>query len=552
MPLHYSMVQNRKALNPNSLSASRDEMEDFKVLYEAAGLLFSSLDKNLLLKKIVSLAKRVLSADYCSIVLTNEDGELITSIEDFEDILPLELRARPDGVTRQVLRTKMPIMINDTHDHICETNPLLINRGIRSFVATPLIVDGRSKGVLFAHSKEPYAFEGRFTVLNSFATFAAIALKNAMLMEEIRKQAVRDPLTNAFNYRYFHERLGEEIQRAKRNSTIFSLILFDFDNFKTLNDVHGHTFGDEALKTIAASIFSVLRGGDIFARCGGDEFIILLPDTDRKRARIVAERLLYAIQNTRLPSQELSLTILTASIGVVTYPYDGTSSRELLNKVDEEMFKAKRMGGDRISVYASHSDKEESAENLDYEAPNHFIYALAHAIDRKANSPYHHSQLVSNFSTQIAKELKLSMEESFDVKRAALLHDIGKLAIPNAILQKSSVLREDEWQILKSHSLIGYEIIQYIPEVRTLDKVIRAIHERYDGLGYPDGLIREEIPLAARIIAVSDVYCTLRSKRSYREEPFKDNEAISYIKSVSGKEFDPQVVDAFLEIIEKY
>lgn len=544
------MQQEEKDKNFEYKPATGEEIEDFKVLCETAGLLFSSLDHNLTLKKIVSLAKKVLSADYCSIVLTNEGGELATSVEDFEDILPLELRARPDGVTRQVLRTAVPIMISDTHAQIDKTNPILLNQGIRSFAATPLIVDGKPRGVLFVHSKKPHNFDGRFLMLSSFATFAAIALKNSMLMEEIRREAVRDPLTGAFNYRYFHERLNEEIKRSDRASSPFSLILLDFDNFKTLNDIHGHSFGDQALKSIASSILSVLRGSDVFARCGGDEFIVLLPDTDKEKALIVAERLLSAIQNTRFAVQELSLTILTASIGVVTYPFDGDSAEELLHRVDEEMFRAKRMGGDQISAPSMDSHEKNPARVFNDEVLNNFTYALAHAIDLKDRSTYHHSQLVSHFSALVAKELGLSQEEISRVKRAALLHDIGKFAVPDEILQKTSSLREEEWEIMKSHSGVGARILRYLPGFHHLARIVRAIHERYDGLGYPDGLKGEEIPFEARIIAVADVYCALRSKRSYRGA-FTEAKAIEYIKAASGSEFDPLVVSAFLEVLRK-
>lgn len=526
------------------MCVSEKDINDFKSLYRAASFLFSSPSLNATLQKLILLAKDVLSADYCSILLIDEEGNLVDSIEVFRGDKPLKSGNSFCEITTQVLRTGLPIIINDTRTSAYKINPYIFEEGICSIAAIPLLTNGKPCGVLLACSETHDKFKEQFIMLSTFAVLISIALQNTMIIEGLQDEAIRDYLTGAFNCRYFQERLEEEIQRVKHTSSVFSLLIFDFDNFKTLNDIHGHSLGNEALKAIADTAFKVLDEDHVFARYGGDEFIVLLPDTNKKEAKVVAKRLMNAIRSIRFPLKETSLVVLSASMGLVTCPFDGLSAEELLTRADMEMFKAKRMGGNQISVYNDcYNDNI-----LDDEIMDNFIYALSRAIDLKDRSAFYHSQIVSHYATLIAKELGLLPNDIIKVKRAALLHDIGKFAVSDDILQKSGLLREDEWEVMKNHSSMGAEILKYIPGFGQLSHIIKATHERYDGLGYPDGLEGDEIPIEARIIAVVDVYCTLRSKRSYREAYSKDD-AIKYIKATTGSEFDPEIVEVFLKIL---
>ena len=524
------------------------EFADLQKLLKSIESLFASPELELILTRIIGLAREVLKADYASIALVDEKGSLTKSVEDFRKVIPLERRARPEGLTMQIIGTKEPVLVHNVETSHRSSNPVLIELGIKSYVGVPLIVDGRVRGVLYAHSLRPRAFARKLSLITAFAGYAAVALKNALLVEKLRTQAIRDSLTQLYNHRYFYERLDEEVKRCRRSHQMFSIIMCDLDNFKAINDLYGHLAGDEILRHLASVLRDRLRSTDIIARYGGDEFAILLPDTDKAGAASVARKIMTSIGSTLYqPTPEISL-LLTISTGIATYPSDASSARELLDKADQELFRAKRMGGNQICIYGTHPAVEPGA-SFQREIQNSFVYALAHAIDLKDRLTYHHSNQVSRFAVEVAKRLNLPKEEIEKTRLAALLHDIGKIGIPDNILDKRDNLTEEEWAVMKRHPEIGAQLLKYIPGFEEIAPVVASTHEYYDGSGYPEGLKGEEIPISARIILVVDTYCAMRSRRPYMG-PVSHAETVDYLRNQSGNRFDPKVVEAFLAFFE--
>ncbi|HHV61689.1 MAG TPA: GAF domain-containing protein, partial [Firmicutes bacterium] len=193
------------------------ELTDLQKLLKSIESLFASPELELILTRIIGLAREVLQADYASIALVDEKGSLTKSVEDFTKVIPLERRARPEGLTMQIIGTKEPVLVHNVETNHRSSNPVLIELGIKSYVGVPLIVDGRVRGVLYAHSLRPRAFARKLSLITAFAGYAAVALKNALLVEELKTQAIRDSLSLLYNHRYFYERLDEEIRRCKRS-----------------------------------------------------------------------------------------------------------------------------------------------------------------------------------------------------------------------------------------------------------------------------------------------------------------------------------------------
>ncbi len=223
---------------------------------------------------------------------------------------------------------------------------LLRRDGNRMLVMLPLIAKGESIGLVELFSRgEIHADAERLEVARTMANEAAMALENAWLYEDARKLADRDPLTGFANHRYLHERLGEEVIRAQRGRQPLSLLMLDLDDFKLVNDTFGHLFGDRVLTWTAELIRSTLRASDLPARYGGDEFAVILPETDAAEARVVAERILEAFRERSFVGEQRGPVPIALSIGVATFPTDGRTATELIEAADAALYRVKRAGG---------------------------------------------------------------------------------------------------------------------------------------------------------------------------------------------------------------
>jgi diguanylate cyclase (GGDEF)-like protein/putative nucleotidyltransferase with HDIG domain len=385
-------------------------------------------------------------------------------------------------------------------------------------------------------------------LISNITTQAGVIIENAQLYTHARMRANTDELTGLYNHRHFHECLDQEITRASRLGGTFSLIMMDVDLFKSYNDIYGHLAGDMVLRKVGEYIDISIREIDMAFRYGGEEFAVLLPGAHIDDAYKVAERIRKTIES-KTSSKAMPITI---SVGVANWPNDGVIKEEIIGRADEALYRAKQMGRNRTCM-SSNIQKHEGALTTADIGSNpkalSIIYALAATVDAKDNYTYGHSRKVSEYAIAIAKALELPEGKVNNIRSAGLLHDIGKIGIPEQILNKEGPLDEDEKELIKKHPEAGVEILRYVVELVGCIPAILHHHERYDGAGYPAGLSGGKIPIEARVLAVADAYDAMVSPRSYRRQ-LSEQEALDELKKYAGTQFDPDIVEVFSSIIQ--
>src|SRR5579863_1402544 len=385
--------------------------------------------------------------------------------------------------------------------------------------------------------------------------YRQIEEKNARLAENntlLQALSKTDPLTELPNHRALLSTLKQELERAQRYDRPCSLLFLDLDHFKALNDSYGHTAGDIVLCAFAGILSATIRTMDTAGRWGGEEFVVILPEATAEDALGVAERIREAIS---FSSFEISGGLhLTCSVGVACYPEHAADQDALLTAADQAMYGAKRLGRNQVRMVSDPAIiallTSESAEGGREETALHgTVEALITLVEKRDWSLGHHSQQVADLVRQLALAYGMSLEDAQVVAVAGQLHDIGKVAIPDAILQKPGPLTEEEWEQMRKHSIVGAEVISCIPSLRPLAPVIRAHHERWDGQGYPDHLQNEQIPLAARLIAVVDSYMVMITDRPYQlARP--QAAVLVELQRCAGSQFEPRVVEALIGLLQ--
>jgi diguanylate cyclase (GGDEF)-like protein len=383
------------------------------------------------------------------------------------------------------------------------------------------------------------------------------------MMDELRRErealqqlATTDDLTELWNHRYFHERIREELSRAARLKEPLALVMFDLDHFKAFNDTHGHLRGDEALRRVGGIVRASVRPYDIPCRYGGEEFTVILPGVDAQGARSVSERIRQRIAAEGFDGVEGHTIPLTASFGIAAYPHDGGSPDELLQAADRALYASKRAGGNSITIYdrSLEAEPEEEALTLDRlfrKANLEALQLIARAVDAREVRSRGHSAGVTRYVRQLGVALGLARQELEMLETAALLHDLGKIGIPESILSKPGALTEKEWEVVRSHPIVGELMVKQVPAlVKTLSAILYH-HERWDGTGYPDGLKGEDIPLPARLLAIADAYEAMTSTRPYRRGLTKE-QALAELRKGAGTQFDPQLVEVFIGILQDH
>jgi len=457
---------------------------------------------------------------------------------------------------------------------------------IRSLINVPMVFQGEVIGFLGLDSvKEEKAWpEDAQTLLRIAAGMFANIIKRRQMDRDIKllnkellktnvklKQlALRDSLTNLYNHRYFAEAIEAEFIRAQRHSLPLSVIMLDIDYFKSINDVYGHQFGDTVLKQLARQLTRMVRKYDTVIRYGGEEFIIITPEADKKIAVILAQRLLDVIKLENFGDKQHKVK-LKVSVSVACFPEDKIhKGNDFIKIADFTLNKVKETGGDKVYAYSdvskgrdktmltaeSEADVKELKEKLGKltrranESLAEAIFAFAKTIEIKDHYTGEHVEKTVHYATEIAREKNLSKEEIERIRQAAILHDLGKIGISEKILLKRTKLTVKEYAEIKGHPQIAADILRPIHFFQSIIPFILHHHERWDGKGYPFGLKGDEIPLGARIIALADTYEALTSDRRYRKACSK-KEAIKRIKRVSGTQFDPEIVKLFLNVMKR-
>lgn len=371
----------------------------------------------------------------------------------------------------------------------------------------------------------------------------AIALYQRSTFKALRamRLALTDPLTGLGNHRSFHERLQRELATAEHVGTTLGLCLVDIDDFKTINDSHGHPVGDAVLGQVASRL---RQGGEAF-RLGGDEFAVLLPGHDEMQAVGVARSIVERVGAIAIDG----VGPVTVSAGVATYPAQGVGRDELIRLADSALYWAKEDGKNRARSYESAAlllaNFEQVADSPDRAARYRAAASLAKAVDARDAYTGSHSERVAELAGRIARRLGAEEPQVELTRLAGSLHDLGKLAIPEEILRKPELLTDAERLVLERHPQIGYRMLESLG-VDPIAEWVLHHHERWDGEGYPDGLRGDQISLGARIIFVADAFDAMTSERVYRR-PLTPVAALNELERCAGTQFDPAIVAAFAD-----
>lgn len=484
---------------------------------------------------------------------------------------------------KSILYTKdyLEVINNLLYDFKPEHKEMINKLGVsKSVICIPLSPSNSPFGVMMVFSPREDVTDKELNFLTLFANQVEMAITIANLFENLKKEAVTDSLTELYNRRYFNQALQKEAERAQRLHQPFSLISLDLDYLKKINDTYGHFFGDLAIRTIADILKKNARSIDVPARLGGEEFSVLLPGVDSSGAMIAAERIRAAIE-----AQELdTIGHITASVGVGTFPEHSIKLDELLDMTDQAMYKSKINGRNRVTMAKSADDEAEWHEvafgafmdiltKQKVPIPNKIakeitsklksistietkdtLFSVADTIAQTYNNHYKRGLTKAKVSMaiELARKMELTKEDIDKLKIAMLLYDIGKLMIPEEILNKKEPLTDEEKQQIKEHPLIAArKILKPITAVADIVPIIEAHHENWDGTGYPQKLSGDEIPVSSQIILLIDAYFALTQSRPYRVARSKD-EAIEIIRLEAGKKWNEKLVEEFVGLMNEH
>jgi diguanylate cyclase (GGDEF)-like protein len=354
--------------------------------------------------------------------------------------------------------------------------------------------------------------------------------------------AVRDPLTGTLNHGALVGHLAREIERARASGTALGVALIDIDNFRLLNDNHGHRAGDDALLAVVDLLKRNVPGSIVMGRYGPDEFLLVADAIVVADLEPAVERVRTALVDFSLQFEATDRLPVTVSAGLCTYPTHGDSVTVLLAAAARTVAEAKASGGDAIRV-AGNEDAGPSTTGFDV------LQGLVLAVDTKDRYTKRHSEDVARYAVFLAERIGLDPELVRSIHLAGLLHDVGKIGIPDPILRKPGKLTAEEYEIFKQHVALGDMIVRDVPDIDVVRSGIRYHHERWDGAGYLDHLEGEGIPLIGRVLAVGDAFSAMTTTRPYRKA-LDVGEALRRLGDAAGTQFEERLVRAFIDGIE--
>ncbi len=525
--------------NVRSLRRLRQEARIEQALREVASASASGqYDATALFTLVAARVAEVLDAP--TGIVVRVDGPVGTIVgRHGADYLSGELRLEDSIAASRVLATGRPVRIGD----YAEERPgpgaaaHVQASGCNTSIVVPVRLGDRSWGYIAVAKEDGYGFDpSAESLLERFAALVSLTIAQANALAELQRQATTDDLTGLLNHRAFEERLRTELARATRHGRPLALVMFDLDGFKLVNDLHGHEAGNRVLQTIGRSLQEHARVGDIAARIGGDEFAIIAPETSGADAMELAHRLrglaTAAVRELNFP--------LTLSAGITDIG-DAATVRDLFHLADTALYYAKHHGRDRV-VRDTHNERdlEMTARRSERRRAFSGLAALVRAVDARDASTVRHSERVAEMSVQLALRLGWSDERCARLREAALLHDVGKVGVPDVILGKSGRLTDDEYEQLHTHAELGARITSEILDDEQVTW-IRHHHERPDGRGYPAGLAGSEIPDGALLLGLADAFDAMTCGRPYQEAKSR-LEAMAEMRALAGAQFDGVLV----------
>lgn len=527
----------------------RERERELSILNHSSSIIASSLDIQHIYDNFTKELKQIVDVNWTTIVVIEENevrfltlSTEIGSAWQVGERIPLKGTA-----TEWVALHKQPLIEPDlVLESRFETSKYHIEHGVRSIAYIPLVVGEKVIGALIVASRNPGAYSSRqVKLLEELTSQIAQPVENSCLFAKAEQMARIDDLTGLLNRHSLDELITNEISRHTRYGGIFSLIILDADSFKRLNDTHGHSAGDEFLKQISRIMRGTIRSADQAFRYGGDEFAILLPQTNAEAAYTIAERVRIRVAN----EAKTNNVTLTISLGIASWPADAIGTNEIIMATEATLYYAKRNGGNQTQRFTTAIPLEMemttsigSSEGSEYLSA---IYAMAAAVDARDRYTRSHSKKVNDYAMTLAEALKFESLEKSRLSMCALLHDIGKIGVSSEILNKSGKLTSEEWDIIRTHPQLGASIIGHVRHLAPCVPGILHHHERYDGSGYPKGLRGVKIPLEARILAIADAFAAMTSERHYLMA-MSHERAIEELKRNAGTQFDPSLIEVFI------
>ncbi|MDP9399755.1 MAG: diguanylate cyclase [Actinomycetota bacterium] len=491
-------------------------------------------------------AARVLGTEAATLARRTEDGQVLVAVQGFEAPLPLGGAITLDSPTASAtaLRTGRPARVED-HGELDPGDAVVaasLRNGIVGSVAVPVRVRGGTWGALAVHSRRAGALApDAEEALGRFAHLVGLAVASADARAALIARATTDPLTGLRNHGAFHDRLRWEVERAQRARQPLALAVFDVDHFKAVNDRHGHAVGDRVLREVARRLAEHVGPGDTLGRVGGEEFAWIMPGRCSVRGLQAAEEVRRALGGE--PFAEVGPVTLSGGVCDVGR---ASTAGELFRLADVALYWAKAEGRDAVVRYAPEVVEvlpaRERVQQLERSRRLAAIRVLARAVDAKDPSTQAHSERVAELAGQLAKQLGWPAERRASLLEAALVHDVGKISVPDAILFKLGALTEEEYEQVKAHPVVGAQVLADALSAEQLDWV-RHHHERFDGTGYPDRLVGDDVPEGAFVLAVADAWDAMTAVRRYGAARGVGN-ALRECRSQRGRQFGPRTVDA--------
>jgi diguanylate cyclase (GGDEF)-like protein len=363
--------------------------------------------------------------------------------------------------------------------------------------------------------------------------------------QELIEAARHDPVTGLLSHGAIVERLGHVLEEARRDAGWIIVAMVDIDNFRLLNEAHGHAAGDQVLRSLAAAVRAEAPTGALIGRYGPDEVLIVGPPSCAPQIRPAVERIRERMRDGAVRFGDSELLPVTVSAGIASYPEHAAAVAELLSAATRMLVEAKTGGGDRVRIDAP--DDEAASERW---KTFDVLSGLVVAIDAKDHYTKAHSEDVSRYARFLAEDVGLDEGFCETVGIAGLLHDVGKICVPDELLRKPAPLTAEEKDVVANHTIVGHLIVQSLPGMDLVAAGVRHHHERWDGIGYPDRLANEQIPRIARIVAVADAFSAMVTTRPYRKALAVD-EALRRLLDAAGTQLDPTLVEHFVAALQR-
>ena len=537
----------------------KEELHQAEKLKEFSLAVSKTLDLQEIMSETIRIIKETMDVDSIYICMQEQFQGMYRALYSDKPLNDLSVSLEEQNpIIQWLLQNDEPLIYQEfkytvEYKSMWESEKYELDKmGLRCCVA---LKDAHSlTGVILIASQNPKKTLLNIDVqmLSSISSVASIAIKNAQLYERAYLEARTDEMTGLLNRKYFYEVLNKEFETNKDGS--LALAIINVDDFKLYNQLYGQKEGDRCLVQIADIIRRSVGDSGYTARYSGKEFAVLLPKYDIFSAKNLIESIAGQIYEMNNRCSEMKLKSVTVSAGISASPYAAKNVKELVETVDLAVYHVKHSGKNGVQVFdamfqhAGGMEKKTDHVHI-YQEYESTIYALTAAIDAKDHYTFSHSNNVAYYATELASYIGLNGDVVEIIRQAALLHDVGKIGIPETILNKQERLTKEEFEVIKGHVEASIDIVRHLP---SLDYVIPAVighHERYDGKGYPRRISGEDIPLTARILCIADSFDAMTSKRCYKKA-YSLNVAIQSLLEEAGKQFDPELVRVFVKCLQ--